>query len=327
MASTSTASVFDEDLDPDVFSRLLDALQTCSRDDRDYRLFFEPSSKRLDLLRSVLLYTDRDGSFERQVSRASSKVELSECIFRALRRLNHRRADEFAEFVKGASSVDDQKRLWTLLLETAAYAQKKKSSRKGNKPHDLTFEPPVTSTPLQSLPPKPLAKVEPEEDADDILKKSSASGRQPLLPSSCRGLVFTSSGEEMAASVSEDPSVEQITATMESRMGFSTSRIEPTVIAAGGSLASLGESGCGDARSKGSSQSKQVPDKKLCEEFLEAKRSLCLAAESLVEGVEARLAADAPQRPMIDFDGTAIKKLHDAVGHFELLTALTRNDT
>lgn len=324
MASASTESVFDEDLDPDVFSRLLDALQTCSRDDRDHRLFFEPSSKRLDLLRCVLLYTDRDGSFERQVTRASSKVELSECIFRALRRLNHRRADEFAEFVKGAASVDDQKRLWTLLLETAAYAQKKKGSRKGNKSHDLTFEPPVTSTPLQSLPPKPLAKVELEEDADDTLKKSSASGRQPLLPSSCRGLVFAPSGEEMAASVSEDPSVEQITATMESRMGFSTSRIEPTVIAAGGSL---GESGCGDVRSKGSSQRQQVPDKKLCEEFLEAKRSLCMAAESLVEGVEARLAADAPQRPMIDFDGTAIKKLHDAVGHFELLTALARNDT
>ncbi|XP_077532223.1 uncharacterized protein LOC144144593 isoform X2 [Haemaphysalis longicornis] len=290
MDVTPSESGCDKSTGPEDPAKMLDALNTCAEGDRDYKLFFEPSRDRLKLLHRVLLFTDRDGSFERRASQAKSKEEIAECILKDLTRLNYQRANEFAAFVQGAASVSDQKRIWTLLLETAEYVQKKRScSRQGKKTHNLTFEPPVTSTPLQSgLPLEPSAEVE----GPDRLHR----------PSSGRGLKFPASGEK----------------TVESRTGFSFSHLEPTVICAGGSLASLGEPGSGDTGSK-VSQRKQVPDQKLCEDVIEAARGLCLHAESLVEDVNSRLAADAAQGPRIDFSSTAIKRLYDAVVHFEML--------
>lgn len=91
------------------------------------------------------------------------------------------------------------------------------------------------------------------------------------------------------------------------------------VIAAGGSL----KSGSGDTSSV--SQDDEVPSMELCEKVIESARGLCSAAESLVEGVNARLAAEAPQGPRIDFDSAAVKRLYDAACSFELLNSLTRN--
>ncbi|XP_077543467.1 uncharacterized protein LOC144155728 isoform X2 [Haemaphysalis longicornis] len=298
MDATPSELDCDENTGPEDPARMLHALNTCARGDRDYGLFFEPSRERLKLLHRVLLFTDRDGSFERRASQAKSKEEIAECILKDLVRLNYKRADEFAAFVQGAASVSDQKRIWTLLLETAEYVEKKRSSsRQGKKTHNLIFEPPVTSSPLQSgLTPEPSAEVEPKGDASDL---SSSSGRE---------LKFPASGEE----------------TVESRRGFSFSHVEPTVICAGGSLSSLGEPGSGDTGSV--SQHKQVPDKKLCEDVIEAARGLCLHAESLTEDVNSRLKADVAQGPRIDFSSAAVKGLYDSVCHFELLSSVTRND-
>lgn len=196
MDVTSSESGCDEGTEPEVYSRMLHCLKTCVRGDKDYGLFFEPSRKRLDLLQSVLLFTDRDGSFESRMSEASSEEEIAEGIIKQLTRLNYRRADEFAAFVKGAASVGDQMRVWTLLLETCAYVEKKRSSssRKGKKTHDPTLELPMTSTPPQSgFPPGPPAMETPKGDPGDLLEKSLAPYRSH--PSSSE-LEFASPGEE-----------------------------------------------------------------------------------------------------------------------------------
>lgn len=211
MDSNSPQPDWDEGPGPIMFVKMLQILETCAEGDRDYQLLFKPSADRLDVLRGVLLSTDLDGSLECCESKSVTTKKLTECVMAALTGVERWRA---SAFVKAASRISDQKRIWGLLLEKATYVQ---DERQLAKCLEKARKPPVPSTFLRSgLPSRPLESV-PDEDDDDPSKNSGASRPHPQ-----------SGGQELALGLSGQEGASD----------------------AGGSVAPCDKPGCEDARSE-----------------------------------------------------------------------------
>lgn len=117
-------------------------------------LFFAPGTKRLELLRWVLIAIDPSGKHARELNTGDDCTE--ESLTKVLSYLNPRRVKEFAAFVRGTAPFREQKVIWELLLGTADFVQ--------NPPEDessgfataswstaMTFKPTVASTPMPQV--------------------------------------------------------------------------------------------------------------------------------------------------------------------------------
>ncbi|KAH7932590.1 hypothetical protein HPB51_029211 [Rhipicephalus microplus] len=130
-------------------------MQEVGDEDGEIRdLFFAPGTKRLELLRWVLIAIDPSGKHARELNTGDDCTE--ESLTKVLSYLNPRRVKEFAAFVRGTAPVREQKVIWELLLGTADFVQ--------NTPEDessgfstaswstaMTFKPTVASTPMPQV--------------------------------------------------------------------------------------------------------------------------------------------------------------------------------